>query len=387
MNLIAKHTTEDAIYTHRDILEKINTDIPLSEKLVVIHETLKRKLSFIDRIAVAIYDSKTDFLKTFVHSSGPDKPLSLYQSKLADSPSLQEIIRLNRPRVINDLDIFASGQAEHTRRINNQGYRSSYTLPIHSNGQLYGFLFFNSYQANPFNNDNLDYLDLFGHLIALLIINEQNAVHTLLATIKTANDLAHQRDGETGQHMERMARYSRLIAQKMATKHQLSDEYVEHVFLFAPLHDIGKISVPDAILHKPGKLTERERRIMQTHTTRGREIIDSMLADFGLSGLNNIDILRHIAEYHHEAVNGSGYPNQLTGQNIPMEARIVAVADVFDALTSSRPYKQAWSNEQAFRQLLSMAQHQLDKECVDILITYRAEVEKIQKEFAENNLG
>jgi HD-GYP domain-containing protein (c-di-GMP phosphodiesterase class II) len=199
--------------------------------------------------------------------------------------------------------------------------------------------------------------------------------------------MTHYRDVETGAHIDRMSRYSRLIALHIADKHDLDDEYIENVFLFSPLHDIGKIAIADEILKKPGKLTEDEKRVMRTHAHKGSEIIDSMLADHGLDSFENINILHNIAEYHHEAVNGSGYPNGLKGEQIPLEARIVAVADVFDALTSQRPYKKAWSNQDAFAMLQRLAGEQLDKECVDALIANKEAVLKIQQEFAEDQFG
>ena len=126
---------------------------------------------------------------------------------------------------------------------------------------------------------------------------------------------------------------------------------------------------------------------MRTHAHKGREIIDSMLLDHGLDSFENINILLNIAEYHHEAVNGTGYPHGLTGNQIPLEARIVAVADVFDALTSKRPYKEAWSNHDAYAMLQRLAGGQLDKECVDALIANKEQVETIQHEFAEDEIG
>ena len=213
------------------------------------------------------------------------------------------------------------------------------------------------------------------------------AIRTLQASVRTAADIVHHRDVDTGAHLDRMANFSRLIAQEIATRHRLTDELIEHIFLFAPLHDIGKIAIPDEILRKPGTLTEVERELMRSHTAKGREIIDVMLYNFGLDGLEHIDMLRNIALYHHEAMNGSGYPKDLSGNEIPIEARIIAVADIFDALTSRRSYKQAWSNDDAFATLRKMAGTQIDQDCVEALIARRAEVEQIQIRFKEDPYG
>jgi HD-GYP domain-containing protein (c-di-GMP phosphodiesterase class II) len=161
---------------------------------------------------------------------------------------------------------------------------------------------------------------------------------------------------------------------------------LEHIFLFSPLHDIGKISIPDNILLKPGKLTDEEFDVMKTHTSTGGEIIDQMLKNLGLDDLPHADILRNIVRYHHESMNGSGYQG-LREDEIPIEARIVAVADVFDALTSARPYKEAWSNDRAFEFISSMAGSKFDKDCVAAMIDGRAEVEATQGKFREDPAG
>lgn len=122
---------------------------------------------------------------------------------------------------------------------------------------------------------------------------------------------------------------------------------------------------------------------MKTHTTKGREIIDSMLSHFNLSNSDFIPMLCNISEYHHENLDGSGYPHGLQGENIPIEARIIAVADVFDALASKRPYKDAWSNKDAFAELKALSTWKLDQRCVDALVKNCKKVEEIQLLFLD----
>lgn len=229
----------------------------------------------------------------------------------------------------------------------------------------------------------LEQLDVFGHLVSLMVANEIANMRTLVAAVTTAAHLTHQRDPETGGHLDRMSRYARLIAKILATQHQLDDEYIERIFMFSPLHDIGKIGIPDDVLLKPGSLDQAETIVMHSHAAKGREIVDDLLENFGLEAIQNIGILRNIAGCHHEQMDGSGYPAGLKGDAIPLEARIVAVADVFDALTSRRPYKEAWSNDDAFAMLERLAGEKLDAECVQAMIENRAQVEQIQAQFKE----
>ena len=147
------------------------------------------------------------------------------------------------------------------------------------------------------------------------------------------------------------------------------------------MHDIGKLALPDRILLKPGRLSESERSEMREHTVRGLEMINAIAHNFGLEHLDGLDLLRHIAESHHEAIDGSGYPHGLRDDAIPLEARIVAVADVFDALTSARPYKPSWTNEQAFGWLRKLARSKFDEDCVEALAFNALKVREIQAQF------
>lgn len=373
------------MFEHQDSFSILNGKEPLTDKIKFVHGLLKQRFEFIDRLSVAIYDSQTDLLKTFIHSSGGISPLALYSSRLSDSKTMQEILKIGRPRLVNDLEVFGNVQAVHARRISDQ-YKSSYTMPMYLNSEFFGFIFFNSFQKNIFNEEALHYLDMIGHLLSLLVVNELSSMRNLIATVKSATNMTLHRDPETGAHLSRMSNYTRLITKGIAKQYQLSDDFVEHVYLFSPLHDIGKIGMPDNILHKPGKLTEEEFARMKTHTVRGGEIIDMMLENIGMSSLPHAEILRNIALYHHEAINGSGYAG-LKGDEIPIEAKIVAVADVFDALTSVRPYKEAWSNDKAFDFMQSMAGSKFNLDCVNALIKCRLEVEIIQSNFKEDYIG
>jgi hypothetical protein len=147
------------MFDHEDLLAVLDASVPLGRKLEALHARIRRDHSFLDRIAVASFEPKSSMLRTFL-SSGGDLPLVRYEASLDNAPSLREILATGRPRVVNDLALFASGPHEHTQAIRQQGYGSSYTLPIRLNGQFWGFLFFNSYETAPLTPEVLDCLDV-----------------------------------------------------------------------------------------------------------------------------------------------------------------------------------------------------------------------------------
>jgi len=181
------------------------------------------------------------------------------------------------------------------------------------------------------------------------------------------------RDEETGYHLIRMARYSRLIAGAVG----LERDEAETVELAAPLHDIGKIGIPDGILLKEGGLDDTEWQVMRRHPLIGHEILKGSASKYVRMGAL-------IALGHHEKYDGSGYPNGLVGDHIPLCARVVAVADVYDALTSVRPYKDAWSSEQAFEYLASQRGKHFDPRMVEAFIGAKHEIAGIQSEWRDS---
>jgi HD-GYP domain-containing protein (c-di-GMP phosphodiesterase class II) len=372
---------------HNDVLEELNKLVPLQDKLQATHKSIADLFPFIVRIAIAIYDPETSVLKTYMHSSGDDNPLDHYSTLIEDAPSLKEILKTGLPRVINNMLTFEGEESEHSRRLGRYGYAASYTMPMFNNGIFFGFIFFNSDKKDVFDDKTLRQVDTYGHLISLMVINEITSIRVLSAAVKTTGNITHIRDPETGSHLDRMSRYCRLIANAISTRYQLDDEYIEHLFMFSPLHDIGKIGIPDDILLKPDELDNNETEVMHSHAGLGKQMVDEILANFGLENIEHVDMLRNIAEFHHESVNGHGYPSGIKGEKIPLEARIVAVADVFDALTSARPYKKAWSNNEAIAEIRKLAGEKLDRDCVNALIQNLDEVGKIQARFREDFYG
>lgn len=368
-------------------LSRLSDKLTISDKLNVIHQEILKHCADFSRIAVALYEKERDLLKTFVCSCQEENGLQHYQSRLSDSSSLVQILEDKQPRIVNDLSVFKSNGKKHSKLIDEFGYGSSYTHPIYNDGEFVGFIFINSQNRDAFTPLIVNLLAPFIYLIGLITIKELELIKVLLGSVCTALDISHHRDPETGAHLERMSRYCRLIATSLAESHGLDDEYIEYVYRFSPLHDVGKIAIPDRILLKQGKLTVEEFSEMKTHTVKGREIITRMLNNFGLHNLKHVNVLTNIVEYHHENMDGSGYPHQIKGEAIPLEARIVAVADVFDALTSDRPYKQAWSTDESFAEIARLSGKKFDPHCAYALLEQKEAVVEIQEQFRDDYFG
>ena len=205
------------------------------------------------------------------------------------------------------------------------------------------------------------------------------------ALIVTLADLVESRDENTGQHIKKTAAYVKIILEELKRegvyKEQLTDSFIENVVDSAPLHDIGKIAVPDSILNKPGKLTKEEFDLMKTHTTAGGKIISSIIDTVPDS--HYLDEAKNLATYHHERWDGKGYPTGLAGEDIPLSARVMAVADVFDALVSKRSYKEGLPYEKAFSIIEEESGTHFDPKLVHAFNEAKGSVLKVAKEFSE----
>lgn len=210
---------------------------------------------------------------------------------------------------------------------------------------------------------------------------EEEIAHMQHGLIYVLADLVESRDKNTGDHVRKTAAYVRLITRKMREKGMypdiLTDEYMEDVANSAPLHDVGKIMVSDTILNKPGRLSDEEFTVMKSHTTAGNQIIASAMSLVSDTGY--LKEAKNLATYHHERWDGSGYPSGKAGEDIPLSARIMAVADVFDALVSKRSYKEPFSFEKAMSIIEEGAGTQFDPQIARIFVESAEEVREISR--------
>lgn len=233
--------------------------------------------------------------------------------------------------------------------------------------------------------------------IVLLVVdsNYRNYYYTTnmklqKSLITTMADLVENRDENTGGHIQRTAKYVEIIAKRLQSENKftniLTNKYIENMVVAAPLHDVGKIHIPDAVLNKPGKLDDNEFSMMKSHAAAGGKIIDRVEESVG--DIEYLRIAKEMAEYHHERMDGKGYPHGISGDEIPLCARILAVADVFDALASKRCYKEPMPLDKAFAIIEEETGPHFDVDVAQAFLDSRAEIEKIiQEESYTNNVG
>jgi putative two-component system response regulator len=233
-----------------------------------------------------------------------------------------------------------------------------------------------------------DYLVRHNNLLEQEVAQRTRALTELQdATIRAMASLAETRDNETGNHIRRTQHYVEALARKLQNhprfKDELTDHAIETIFKSAPLHDIGKVGIPDRILLKPGKLTPEEFEIMKTHTTLGRDAIVAAETD-ALVENPFFRYAKEITYSHQEKWDGSGYPQGLAGNMIPLSARLMAVADVYDALISERVYKAAFSHEQALKIIQDGRGSHFDPDMVDAFLELSEEFRQIALRFADS---
>lgn len=217
---------------------------------------------------------------------------------------------------------------------------------------------------------------------------------TLKVMLTSLAALAEYRDNETGMHIRRTQMIVHRLAQVLSKHPKFreiisSPDVVEYYATAAPLHDIGKVGIQDAILRKPGRLTDDEMRQMQVHTTLGHEVLMQAIKDLKDDdnmgeGRQMIKIAANIALSHHERWDGTGYPNKLKGEEIPVSARLMAVADVYDALVSPRVYKQAWTHDAAIQELKKESGTHFDPDVVEALCSFESELPEMYKAFVDH---
>lgn len=211
------------------------------------------------------------------------------------------------------------------------------------------------------------------------------------ATLHVMVSFAEFRDEQTGHHVRRTQEYVRTLARWLSAQPdsgvRLGDEDIDHIARSAPLHDIGKVAIPDSILLKPGRLSAEEMGVMRTHSMKGWEMLRRAAERLGQQGSLFLHYGMEIARHHHERWDGAGYPDRLAGGDIPLSARLMAVADVYDALISRRPYKDAMSHDAARAYIEAHSGTHFDPQIVAALGAMHGEMQRIAREWSDDSLA
>ena len=345
---------------------KTNTQKPTNGVLLESDLTFAVKLQKLALSANVILRSFADCQSVAkeVHANDPEILLIDCCNQLKDALDL--ISDVNRQfREIIIIAILPSDADEHLKQsVIKSGVRDFFISP-------FGFEEFQMrirnalairYRFEPADTSRRSHEDEIRNAIGEILLREYETLHVL-------GKAAEYKDQETGTHIVRVARYAKLISEMIGEREFEQDE----IFHSSALHDIGKIGIPDSILLKPGPLSDAEFEVMRTHTTNGHGILERSESSYLLNGAL-------IALTHHERFDGSGYPMRLSGSEIPLSGRIVCVADVFDALTTKRPYKEPWSLDRAFAQLESQRNVQFDPDLVDAFVSNVSRVHEIYNE-------
>jgi HD-GYP domain-containing protein (c-di-GMP phosphodiesterase class II) len=231
------------------------------------------------------------------------------------------------------------------------------------------------------------FIAIIDSIIRLFSLNEKNKAQALESQmLSSLNALAKARDNETGNHIIRTQLYVKNLALRLRKmgyyESELSDKIIDLLYKAAPLHDIGKVGIPDDILLKPGRLSDDEWQIMKTHTTIGEAVLSSAETEFKDEDGVIAKALK-IAGGHHEKWDGSGYPRGLSGTEIPLAARIMSVADIYDALVSERVYKKGWTHREAIQEIIRHQGTYFDPLIVEAFIAEQDQFQEIAEQFKD----
>lgn len=384
------------LYDERKLISEIR-EILISHYIVedfmdALFEKIKPILD-IDRIGLAFVDYEKNILVAeYGVASYEDMFLGPGFETSFDETRLSKILAHKKTMVTPDLelDFERRPKSKALELIVDEGVKSNMILPMEMNGTVFGMVFLSSKKKNHFTSKHQELAEKIINEIKGLL-NRAYFTKVVFAKITGSfSELVDQKDNETGGHILRMVAYSVVIAegirQKKIPGYEVDRRFVLEIERNAASHDIGKVGIPDQILKKPGKLDPDEWHVMKTHAGIGADIFRDLRDGLRVFDPEFYKMAEEISRYHHERWDGSGYPEGLKGEAIPLSARIVAIADVFDALTSKRVYKEAFDLDRALNILIDSKGTHLDPVLVDVFMENLSEIERIMTQSHPDNL-
>ena len=377
------------------LIQNINNNFSFTEILDFINKTFSRIIPY-NYIGVALLnDDKTMLEASYGVSDGhviglPENLVGM--SYKVNETSLGKLIQTGEARIINDLETYTMNKPKksYNNIILASGIRASITLPLKVSGKPVGIIYFSSIYKDVYQEGHVKFLETLANSIAISFQQNTYIDNIIYSSVLALAKLAEARDTDTGHHLERMKSYSRIIAEILHEDDRYADEitleYISNIERYSPLHDIGKVGIPDGILLKPGKLTEDEFEEMKQHTIYGTEVLRNAEDNLNTKGRSVFSMAIDITLGHHEKWDGSGYPYGKSGLDIPLSARIVAIADVFDALTSRRPYKEPLTYEESIGIIEQGKGKHFDPHIVELVVINQDRLRQAYDDFVKNKL-
>lgn len=363
----------DELVFVEEVKKATNKGYLLTDVIEQLFKTIEKELH-VDRVGVAFVNYETEEIIAEYGESNYS-PLYLepgYTVKFEET-SLYSLILNPQTIVTNDVPALYEKKKDSLslKLINQESIKSNVIFPLIVDDSVFGFMFFSSRKRNAFDKKAI----VTGENIAqdlANIVDKTFLTKLMFSEMTTAfSDLVEKKDSETGEHLDRMVEYSKFISERLLSHpdkdYRISRRLIREIIIHAPAHDIGKVGIPDHILKKPGKLTKEEFELMKNHPTIGANIFRDLKKSLQIFNQDFFEVAENITRYHHEKWNGLGYPEGLAGLSIPIEARIVAIADVFDALTSKRVYKGAFNFEKAWDIIIDSSGTHFDPVLINLL--------------------
>jgi len=372
-----------------NLVKIISSGSTFDETLDYVFHSFQEHIPY-NRIGIGLVDklAGTIFCQA-VHSDKETFLKSGYTLFTKDT-TLMDVLSFGKPRIIDNLGEYLKSRprSKSTKLLLQEGILSSVTLPLYVNCSPIGVVFFSSYLPNIYKKEHIEFLEQIATFLALSIEKNILINDLILVSITGLANLVESKDNETGSHIERIRNYAETIAKELAKNEAyrdiLTDHYIQEISDFAPIHDIGKVGIADGILLKPARLSPEEFEVMKKHTIIGAEVLRKSGSNIMRKDKHYFSTAIDIALGHHEKVNGKGYPFGLKGNQIPLSAKIVAVADVFDALISKRVYKEPFALKYSFEIITGEAGKSFDVDVVDAFLKCEEKITRIHSKFKED---
>jgi HD-GYP domain-containing protein (c-di-GMP phosphodiesterase class II) len=382
------HDGFDKLVSLRELIQNINQGASFDETLHYIYQSFSKFIPY-THIGIALLRDNGMLEASYGISDPKLKDLAKQMVGVKaniKNTSLGKIIYNGEPRVINDLETYPRNKkARYNEILLSYGIRSSIALPLIINQKPIGIIFFSSMEKNRYTDEHVSFLKIISSSIAISFNNTIFIDELLYSTLLALAKMAESRDENTGDHIDRMKLYSVKLAECLRDEgvyeDQITANFLKDLARFSPMHDIGKVGIPDGILLKPGKLTPEEFEKMKKHTVYGAEVLRTAEQNIQKHHRSLFAMGIEIAESHQEKWDGTGYPYQKKEYDIPLCARIVAVADVLDALTSKRPYKKAFTFEESFQIITDGKGSHFDPLIIDCISKHKNDFFEIYQKF------